>query len=280
MFKSLARQALIPVGLAVTGFFVVCCLLLYSAIKSGITRDAVFNATSMADTILKSTRYAMLKDDRETLATVIRNIGEQKGVDHVRIFNKKGVVNFSARSEEINRQLDKKAEGCIACHSGPVPVTTLGTMQQARNFTNVSGKKVLAITAPIYNEPECFNAACHAHPQKQKVLGTLDIGLTQEGLLDLLATIRIQMIVFTILTLILTVGGVTALLRRSVFVPMQRLREFVEESRETENLPESPPHLPQDLDRIARCYHDLLVEHRSSEQKSPGLKNSFSERTG
>jgi len=81
---------LIPVGLAVTGFFVVCCLLLYSAIKSRITSDAVFNATSMADTVLKSTRYAMLKDDRETLAMIIRNIGEQKGVDHVRIFNKRG----------------------------------------------------------------------------------------------------------------------------------------------------------------------------------------------
>ncbi len=277
MFKTLARQALVPVGLAVTGFFVVCCLLLYSAIKSGITRDAVFNATSMADTVLKSTRYAMLKDDRETLATVIRNIGEQKGVDHVRIFNKKGVVNFSDKSEELNRQLDKKAEGCIACHSGSTPATTLGTMQQARNFTNPNGKKVLAITAPIYNEPECFNAACHAHPQGQKVLGTLDIGLTQEGLMDLLATIRIQMIVFTILTLILTVGGVTALLRRSVFIPMQRLREFVEESREAENLPESPPHLPQDLDRIAHCYHDLLMEHRNAEQNTPGLKDNASE---
>lgn len=277
MFKTLAQQALVPVGLAVTGFFVVCCLLLYSAIQSGITRDAIFNATSMADTVLKSTRYAMLKDDRETLATVIRNIGEQKGVDHVRIFNKKGVVNFSARSGELNRQLDKKAEGCIACHSGSTPATTLGTMQQARTFTNPNGKKVLAITAPIYNEPECFNAACHAHPQGQKVLGTLDIGLTQDALLDLLATIRIQMVIFTILTLILTVGGVTALLRRSVFIPMQRLREFVEESREAENLPESPPHLPQDLDSIARGYHDLLVEHRSAERRTSSLRDSTSE---
>jgi len=277
MFKTLARQALIPVGLAVTGFFVVCCLLLYSAIKSRITRDAIFNATSMADTVLKSTRYAMLKDDRETLAMIIRNIGEQKGVDHVRIFNKKGVVNFSARSEELNRQLDKKAEGCIACHSGPTPSTTLGTMQQARSFTNSKGKKVLAITAPIYNEPECFNAACHAHPEGQKVLGTLDIGLTQEGLLELLATIRIQMIVFTILTLILTVGGVTALLRRSVFIPMQRLREFVEESMAAENLPEFPPHLPQDLDRIAHCYHDLLLKYRTGERNPPDPRESASE---
>jgi len=150
-------------------------------------------------------------------------------------------------------------------------------MQQARSFTNSKGKKVLAITAPIYNEPECFNAACHAHPEGQKVLGTLDIGLTQEGLLELLATIRIQMIVFTILTLILTVGGVTALLRRSVFIPMQRLREFVEESMAAENLPEFPPHLPQDLDRIAHCYHDLLLKYRTGERNPPDPRESASE---
>lgn len=267
MFKTLAGQALVPVGLAVTGFFVVCCLLLYSAIRSGVQHNAVINASNLADTVLKSTRYAMLKDDRETLATVIRNIGGQKGVDHVRIFNKKGVVNFSARQEEINRQLDKKAEGCIACHSGPAPVTTLGTMQQARTFKNASGTQVMAITAPIYNEPECFNAACHAHPQSQKILGTLDIGLSQDALVKSLATIRIQMIIFTLMTLALTIGGVTALLRRSVFIPMQRLRGYVESCTEKGHEPATPPHLPQELDRIAHCYHDLMHRHKTAKEE-------------
>ncbi len=266
MFKTLAGRALVPVGLAVTGFVVVCCLLLYSAIRRGINNYAVSEATNLADTILKSTRYAMLKSDRETLATIVRNIGEQKGVEHVRIFNKKGVVNISAKAGEINRQLDKKSEGCIVCHLGPVPITTLGTMQQARRFENSAHKEVLAITAPIYNEPECFNAACHIHPSSQKILGTLDIGLSQDSLFKSLATIRIQMIIFTVMTLMLTIGGVTAMLRRSVFLPMQRLRKFVEESGKRENRLAAPPHLPQDLDRIAHCYHDLLIKLESAEQ--------------
>jgi hypothetical protein len=252
MFKTLAGRALVPVGLAVTGFVVVCCLLLYSAIRSGVNDYAVSEATNLADTILKSARYAMLKSDRETLATIIHNIGEQKGVEHVRIFNKKGIVNFSAKGGEVNRQLDKKAEGCIACHSGPVPITTLGTMQQARRFKNSAHKEVLAITAPIYNEPECFNAACHVHLPSQKVLGTLDIGLAQDSLTRSLAIIRLQMIIFTLMTLVLTIGGVTALLRRSVFLPMQRLRDFVERvDAKTGPMPEKPPHLPLDLEHIA-----------------------------
>jgi len=243
--------------LTVTGFMVVCCLLLYSAIRSGVNRDAVLNATNMADTILKSTRYAMLRSDRETLATIIRNISEQKGVEHVRIFNKKGIVRFSAKTLEINHQVDKSAEGCIACHTGPVPTNNLGTMDQVRTFKNSSGKEVMAITAPIYNEPECFNAACHMHLPSQKILGTLDIGLSRESLNSSLAAIGIQMFIFTLMTLVLTLGGVTALLLRSVFQPISKLGNFAEQVAGSANNPSPPPHLPHDLDRIAACIVEL-----------------------
>jgi sensor histidine kinase regulating citrate/malate metabolism len=266
MFKTLAGRALVPVGIAVTGFMIVCCLLLYSAIRSGIHRDAVFHATNLADTILKSTRYAMLKSDRETLSTIIRNVGEQVGVEHVRIFDKKGIVNISAKPGEINRQVDKKAEGCIACHAGPIPLTTLGTMQQARIY-KVNAKEVMAITAPIYNEPECFNAACHFHPPGQKVLGTLDIGLSQESLAKSLTIIRIQMLLFTLMTLALTVGGVTAMLQRSVFLPMRRLKNYIEKMENGERSAESPPHLPRDLDSIASSYYQLVLKLDQAEKK-------------
>jgi hypothetical protein len=228
MFATLAGKALVPVGLAVTGFMVVCCLILYSVIREDLHRGEIVHATNLADTILKSTRYAMHKSDRETLATIIRNVGEQKGVDHVRIFNKKGIVTFSAKSGEINRQVDKNTEGCIICHKESVPVSNLGTMQQARTFKNPDGMGVMAITAPIYNEPDCSSAACHVHPASQKVLGTLDIGLSREELDRSLSMLRIQMTIFTFMSLIITIGGVTALLRKNLFIPLQKLRNYAE----------------------------------------------------
>ena len=267
MFRTLVGRALIPVGLAVTGFMVVCCLLLYSAIRSGINQDAVLSATNMADTILKSTRYAMLRSDRETLATIIRNIGEQKGVEHVRIFNKKGIINFSSKAGEINQQVDKSTEGCIACHAGTVPGNSLGTMDQVRTFKNSSGREVMAITAPIYNEPGCFNAACHIHLPSQKILGTLDIGLSRESLSRSLAVIGVQMFIFTLMTLALTLGGVTALLLRSVFQPIRKLKEYAEQAAGSGNTPSTPPHLPDDLARIAACIGDLVRKASRAGQK-------------
>ncbi len=256
MFKTLAAKAFIPVAVTVTGFVTVCCLLLYSVIKEDMTRDSIQHATNLADTVLKSTRYAMLKSDRETLTNIIRNIGEQKGVEHVRIFNKKGLIMISSRGGEINSFVDKKSEGCITCHAGPVPITTLGTMEQARKYLNRQGKEELVITAPVYNEPECFSAACHFHPATQKVLGTLDIGLSQVHLQKALAKMKVQMTVFTLLTLILTVGGVSALLLRSVFLPIRKLDDFTSRLASGATNTELPP-FPEDLDRVARTVYKM-----------------------
>jgi sensor histidine kinase regulating citrate/malate metabolism len=267
MFERIAGRALVPVGIVVTGFLVVCFVLLYSAIKDVVIRDSVGHANNLAGVVLKSTRYAMLKSDRELNNAIIQNISEQNGVQHVRIFNKKGIVAFSSKAEEVNRQVDKKAEGCIACHEKAAPMTTIGNMQKARTFKNSLGNEVLAITAPIYNEPECANAACHVHPASQKILGTLDIGLSQEATLSSLASIRAQMILFSILTLVLTVAGVITLLKMIVLVPMQKLQKYTELSEQNGDL-SLPANLPYELDKIAKSYYFIKIKLNESKQQS------------
>jgi HAMP domain-containing protein len=101
-------------------------------------------------------------------------------------------------------------------------------MQKARRFTNEHGIEVLAITAPIYNEPECYTAPCHVHSSDQKMLGTLDIGLSVNDLLKNLRVMRGRMAGFSIMVLLLTVGGVAALLWRNVFFPLRLLSEYAE----------------------------------------------------
>jgi hypothetical protein len=274
MFDRIAGRALVPVGIVVTGFLVVCFVLLYTAIKNVVIHDSVGHANNLAGIVLKSTRYAMLKGDRDLNNTIIQNISGQQGVEHVRIFSKKGIVAFSSKAGEVNRQVDKKAEGCVVCHEKNEPISTLGNMQKARTFKNSQGMDVLAITAPIYNDPECANAACHVHPASQKVLGTLDIGLSQEATLSSLASIRMQMVVFSLLTLILTTAGVIALLKMIVLVPMQKLQEYTERSELNGNL-SVPTNLPYELDKIAKSYYFIRIKLNKSEQKSVKAVNSI-----
>ncbi len=253
MLRSLAAKAVVPVASAVTGFVIVCCLLLYSFIQGDLVDSAIQREVSLADTIIKSTHYSMLQDDRESLRNIITNIGRQEGIEHARIFNKKGVIMFSADPAELNREVDKQSQGCIECHAGSKPAKTLGTMEKARRFTNEQNQRVLAITSPIFNEPGCSAGSCHFHTPQETVLGTLDIGLSEEPLRASLATLRLRLVIFCVMVLLLTVGGVSALLQRKVLMPVKELVVFAETVGSGRTDVE-PPSGSEEIETLGKAY--------------------------
>lgn len=268
MLKSINCRAILPVACAVTGFVIVCCLLLYSFIKGDLIRGEIQHAADLADTVIKSTRYAMLNDDRETLSNIIRNVGEQQQVEHVRIFNKKGLIMFSEHDEEINRFIDKTAAGCNSCHSDTETKRHLGTMAKARQFTNTEGHDVLAITAPIYNAPDCYTAACHVHDPSQALLGTLDIGLSQVPMQRTMGMLQNRMIVFTGMILVLTVGVVCALLYRQILMPIKKLADFTERQGNA-NLDHEIPDVSGEMARLAKAFQQMARRLREMEGSNP-----------
>jgi HAMP domain-containing protein len=165
---------------------------------------------------------------------------------------------FSAASEEVSQLVDKKAAGCIACHSTEIPATNLGPMEQSRWFTNQKNHNVLAITAPIYNEPGCSTADCHFHPPSLKVLGTLDIGLSAEPLRDSLVTLGWRMVVFCFMVLILTVGGVCALLRRNILLPITNLVAYANATTRG-NTDQPPPGGIDEIELIGKSLQSMAL---------------------
>ena len=258
MFQSIATRSIIPVGLAVTGFVAVCCLSLYSIMKQDMIDDAAQGGRNIANTVVLSTRYAMLHNDRQHLSSIITNIGQHQGVEHLRVFNHNGFITFSRNQTEIGQQVNKKVEGCSGCHSGEKPVELLAAVKQTRRFKNERGVEVLAMTQPIYNEPSCSTTSCHYHSPTQKVLGMLDIGLDQGPLQNSLALMRYRMIVFTLMILVLTVGGVAALLNRSFFIPLKKLLAITSTEKPCD-FEEQLESGYGELSLLARNYHRLIL---------------------
>lgn len=275
LFNSINSRAIIPVAFAVTGFVIACSLLLYSFIKQDLIEIEIEHAADLTDTIIKSTSYAMLKDDRETLSNIIMNIGEQQQVEHVRIFNKKGLIMFSRDSQEINQHIDKSEAGCNECHTGPEPKRSLEAMAKARQFINDAGKDVLAITAPIYNAPECSNAACHFHDAEQSLLGTIDLGVSQTHLNKTLGQLQNRMIVFSGMILILTVGVICALLYRQVLLPIKQLVDFTE-GKMGDSLTDDFPEVSGEIAQLATSFQNMSNRVRELERESQRNENEAS----
>ncbi|WP_243316834.1 sensor histidine kinase [Geothrix paludis] len=138
------------------------------------------SADQLSETIKSATHFDMLENRRENLHRQIRAVGDLRGegIRKVRVFNKEGRIMFSSAEEEIGTSLDIRGEACYACHAEGRPLERLGIQARARTFRAPDGTRVLGLINPIPNEPSCSTAACHAHSEKQSLLGVLDVNVS------------------------------------------------------------------------------------------------------
>ncbi|OGF13252.1 MAG: hypothetical protein A2W00_08520 [Candidatus Eisenbacteria bacterium RBG_16_71_46] len=135
-------------------------------------------AQRFSELIQHSTHYSMLLNRKQDVHHIIRTIALAPGVEDVRIYDKHGVVIYSANESEIGRQVDLQAEACVSCHGHETPLRSVPAGSRSRLFAGRDGERVLGLINPIENAPECYNAPCHAHPPAQSVLGVLDVQMS------------------------------------------------------------------------------------------------------
>lgn len=135
------------------------------------------SAERMSDVIRRNATYHMLRNDREGLYHTIETMADEPGMVKVRIFDQQGKISYSTDSKEVGSTVDKAAEACYGCHSQSQPLARLNRPDRFRIY-RAGGQRVLGIVTPIENQPACANAACHAHPASQQILGVLDTDLS------------------------------------------------------------------------------------------------------
>jgi two-component system, NtrC family, sensor kinase len=146
--------------------------------RQHLEEATLVSAERVSDVIKRSTTYYMLRNDREGLYHAIQTMADEPGMVKVRILDQEGRVSYSTDATEVSHVLDKTAEACYGCHSQSQPLARLNRPDRFRIYRNGGGHRVLGIITPIENQPNCSNAACHAHPADQQVLGVLDTNLS------------------------------------------------------------------------------------------------------
>jgi len=146
--------------------------------RQHLEQNTLLSAERMSDIIKQGTSDYMLRNDREGLHRSIQKMAAEPGIEKIRIFDQEGRVTYSTNSGELNHVVDKTAEACYACHAQSQPLSRLNRPDRFRIYRNTSGSRVLGIITPIENQPACSNAACHAHPAENQILGVLDTNLS------------------------------------------------------------------------------------------------------
>jgi two-component system NtrC family sensor kinase len=171
--------------------------------RQHLEQNTLLSAERVSDVIKHSTTDYMLRNDQEGMYQSIKTMASEPGVEKIRIFDQEGRITYTTDSAEQNHVVDKTAEACYACHAQSQPLARLKRPDRFRIYRNSAGTRILGIITPIENQPTCSNAACHAHPTEQKILGVLDTNLSLAKADVQVAESSRRMIVYTACALLL-----------------------------------------------------------------------------
>jgi two-component system NtrC family sensor kinase len=191
--------------------------------------DIVNNAVQVSNIIKRATYFSMLENRREDLTNTILSIGKAEGLEGIRIYNKIGTIAFSDRLEELGQTADKKAEQCYVCHAEEPAKRVVPTKDRSRTLQSPKGYRILGLINPIENGPECFNAACHAHSSKEKLLGILDVKLSLEKGDKRIIETRNKMIIYSAILILITALVKGCFVRKMIHNPIKKLNAATKE---------------------------------------------------
>ncbi len=188
-------------------------------IESNI-RDHAIQASNL---IKRSTHTSMLKNEREELANIISNIGQEQYIKAIRIYNKKGRIEFTNEPSELYQMVDINAEQCIFCHDSDKAKGAIPKENRFRESRSKNNERILGLINPIENEPVCYNAACHVHKKDERLLGLLDIKISLSAIDQSASATRTKTLIFSVLLIILTTILLGRVIRNQIQVPISKL---------------------------------------------------------
>jgi two-component system NtrC family sensor kinase len=179
--------------------------------------------------------------------------------------------------------VDKNAEPCAMCHSNLEPLVKVDTPSRARIVGEPGGERQLIMVTPIYNEPACSQAACHAHPANLKVLGVLDVGLDLSPVDSELKDIEIRTLIVTGIQIVLMALFIYFFTGYFVSKPISKL---VEGTRAVSAMQLDRPieiDTSEELGELSRSFNVMRVRLMQAmddlNQFTQGLESKVEERT-
>ncbi|UCF80558.1 MAG: HAMP domain-containing protein [Acidobacteriota bacterium] len=252
----------LTVGLAGGAWFVTHFL------KNVLTESVHTSGEQLGETIRRSARRSMLRNRRDELKDLIHELKGEKGIHAVHVYNKDGVIVVSTDSSQEGTRADLRGPACRACHhDGAAPREEIRREDMFRVFELEPGNRLLGVIIPILNEPECSDAACHAHPPTQKVLGVKDVQISLARTDAYIA--RIQKLTagyFAVLVLAVSVAA-GLFVWRIVHRPIKALRrgtQAVAQGNLNYRIPVSPP---GELGQLAESFNRMTEELTEARDK-------------
>jgi two-component system, NtrC family, sensor kinase len=277
---SVKVTAVITVTTAIGG--AVFLWLVLRAERELLMEQTLSNAAFLSDTLVSSLDRHMLRNEREELLGSLQAVASQPLMAELRLFDAHGLTHYSMNPAEIGRIADMREPTCAACHTSGRPPDALTIADRSRIIQHAGGR-VLATVSPIYNRPTCSDAACHAHPPEQRVLGLLEVGMSLAHVDDTLTELQRTTGGIALLTILGLATVAIVFTRRAVVGPVERLAEGVHRVKAGDLKEEVPVQGSGEIAELAQAFNEmeaaLLEVRRQRLALLDSLEQKVEERT-
>ena len=143
----------------------------------------------------------MMSNDRQAIREIVQAIG-RRGFEQINIYDSNRQLRYS------NRDL---VGGDNSTATDPL-LKDIAENTEVRHRFSRSGTAIYMVN-PLLNNRGCYAAACHAHPESQKVLGALEVKLPLDGVKQEIFENTRNTVIFGFLLFILisSVNGLAAI---------------------------------------------------------------------
>jgi two-component system, NtrC family, sensor kinase len=239
MPRRLGRKLILSITVIVVIVAAVSGLVNVKTEESQLLNTMVLGADQLSKGITSATWHAMLDDHREAAYQVMETIALKQGIDRIRMFNRGGQMMFSTNAED----------------RVTLPPPHLDQSESVRIQAGRDGTRRLEMLTPIYNEPACSQAACHAHPAGVKVLGVLDLQLNLESVDREVDGMKFRVLVVSGVEIALISLFIIYFTRRFLVRPIAKLIEGTKAISQMElDKPLDVMDSSEELDELARSY--------------------------
>lgn len=246
--------------------------------RQHLEQNTLATAERISDVIKHGTTDYMLRNDREGLYRSIRTMAAEPGIEKIRIFDQEGRITYTTAAAEQNHVVDKTGEACYGCHAQSQPLAKLNRPDRFRIYRNAAGDRVLGIITPIENQPSCSNAACHAHPAEQRILGVLDTNLSLAVADVQLAQSSRRMIVYTGCALLLIALLSWFFVWEVVGRPVKALQRGTEHLGTDSLGYQIEVHSEDEIGELARSFNEMSTRLESEHKENVAWTHTLEQR--
>jgi len=232
--------------------------------REELLQQVTENSGQLSRVVIGSTRFAMQQNQPSHVDQIIQDVGDQPGIEKVRILSKDGFIIHSSDGQEIGKQINQKSESCLDCHEDRKSREASPRFGRTRFFTDQNGKRMLGSTAVIHNEPTCAGSGCHQAVAEQPVLGVLDIVYPLDAIEHTLRSNTYTIFGLSFGFIVLAGFLVAYLVHRMIYVPLKDLESGADKlaSGDLENT--IPVRSKDEFGQLANSFNSMTKALRKS----------------